>query len=127
MILNNLNKTQTLYAIYLVIEKNIKVEVGKLGMFSFPPGTYIYIGSAKRNLEARIKRHVKKEKKQRWHFDYLRPFGEVVQVETFDDTNSECKLFEKKLKELDGKVIAKKFGSSDCKCISHLIYVANQL
>ncbi|MCD8501033.1 MAG: GIY-YIG nuclease family protein [Bacillaceae bacterium] len=123
MCLENLNETHTLYAIYLSVESTTRIEVGKLGRFTFPAGTYIYIGSAKRNIKARISRHLKKEKKQRWHFDYLRPYGEVVKVETFDDTISECKLYEMKMIEVNGRVMAKKFGSSDCKCLSHLVYI----
>ncbi|OEH92503.1 nuclease [Bacillus solimangrovi] len=118
-----INSDHSLYAIYLKLNEEHSITIGKLGTFNFPIGTYIYVGSAKRNIEARINRHLKIEKPLRWHFDYLRPYGEIIEVQTFDRTLSECGLYEKLLKVRNGTVIAKGFGSSDCYCDSHLIYV----
>jgi len=41
-----------------------------LGEFDFPAGIRLH-GSAKRNFEARIARHLRQEKTLRWHIDYL--------------------------------------------------------
>lgn len=113
----------TIYAVYLEVSNLCKLQVGKLGEFEFPKGTYIYVGSAKRNIEARVNRHLKIEKPKRWHFDYLRPFGEVTKVLTFTNDLSECKRYEKMKWDHKGITVAKGFGSSDCKCETHLIYI----
>ena len=111
------------YSIFLSIENDCEVEIGKLGTYLFQRGVYVYIGSAKRNLMKRIERHVCKEKKKRWHLDYIRPYGTILKIITYDDSLTEC--------ELAGKFIAKgeipvhKMGSSDCKCPSHFIYLGN--
>ncbi|WLR52573.1 GIY-YIG nuclease family protein [Bacillus tianshenii] len=119
----NVNKAHSIYAVYLNLTEDKTVTVGKLGTFSFPAGTYIYIGSAKRNIEARLNRHLKIEKPLRWHFDYLRPYGEITKVETFDRTLGECERFEAFKQDYDGVVVAKGFGSSDCSCATHLVYI----
>ena len=60
----------------------MKLTVGRLGTFLFPVGRYIYTGSAKRSIEARIARHLRKKKTLRWHIDYLlaSPKAKVVSV-----------------------------------------------
>ena len=113
----------TYYSIFLNIKKECEVEIGKLGIQSFQPGVYVYVGSAKRNLLKRVERHICMNKKKRWHMDYIRPYGSIVKIITYDDSLGEC--------ELAGKFIAKgeipvpRMGSSDCKCPSHFIYLGN--
>ena len=50
------------YLLFLKLPKMINISVGKLGQFSFPAGQYLYVGRAKKNLEARLKRHQRKIK-----------------------------------------------------------------
>jgi Uri superfamily endonuclease len=50
------------YLLFLKLPKMINISVGKLGQFSFPAGQYLYVGRAKKNLEARLKRHQRKNK-----------------------------------------------------------------
>ncbi len=121
--LPSLNEQHSFYAIHLKIFEKKLLQIGKLGTYEFPEGTYIYIGSAKRNIRARIARHIKKVKPLRWHFDYLRPHGEITKFETFDNKLDECTRC-KQLKEMyQAKEIVKGFGSSDCRCQSHLLYI----
>ena len=117
----------TLYMIEGYLAKEQEITVGKLGTFSFPQGWYIYVGSARRNIRSRIERHLQREKKLRWHFDYLRPFLQVEKVQTFDGDIGECGLCHKLLLEKQGKIIVKGFGSSDCKCHSHLVFFDESL
>lgn len=112
-----------LYSILLELDQPFEIQIGKLGAFLFQPGIYIYIGSAKGKMESRIKRHLKKEKKQHWHFDYLRPYGNIKAVFSFPISMGECQLredFFNKNQTLQMPIA--KFGSSDCKCYSHLLY-----
>lgn len=114
--------SHTLYAIHLDVPTERMIEIGKLGTFHFEKGIYIYVGSAKRNITARIDRHKKIEKKLKWHFDYLRPYGSIIKIITYENQSGECDLAEKIRKAVGGTLPVRKFGSSDCKCFSHLIY-----
>ncbi|HFE38392.1 MAG TPA: GIY-YIG nuclease family protein [Gammaproteobacteria bacterium] len=93
--------------------------IGKLGVFTFPPGHYVYTGSAKRNLASRVKRHLSSNKTLRWHVDYLLDsiWAKVVMVELFDA--NECDVNQQK----QGQIIVPGFGASDCRqgCGSHLL------
>jgi sugar fermentation stimulation protein A len=60
-----------IYIVVFHLPANKLIRVGKLDRFHFRGGFYFYVGSAQRNLSARIKRHNKKEKPLRWHIDYL--------------------------------------------------------
>ena len=119
----SINVEHTLYTIYLRLDRDESIKVGKLGNCSFQKGTYIYIGSAKRNIIKRIQRHKDIEKKLQWHFDYLRPFGMITKIITYDERLGERALAEKIRKIEHGTLPIKGFGSSDCKCSSHLIYL----
>ena len=102
----------------------MSIQVGRLGRFDFPAGLYVYTGSAKKNMQARISRHQRRDKPKRWHIDYLLtlPQAEVIGVERFKD--AECALNQ----AVDGPIPAKGFGASDCKagCGSHLKYLGSE-
>lgn len=111
------------YVLVISVGRDIKVNVGALGSISFEKGLYAYVGSAQSNLEKRIKRHLKKDKRKFWHIDYLLDnyAVEVVKVFCKDAGKAEeCRIAEK----LGEKGFAvKNFGCSDCSCISHLFRV----
>ncbi len=118
-----MNEEHSLYAIHLTMTENKVVQIGKLGTFEFPRGTYIYVGSAKRNIRSRVLRHIKREKPYRWHFDYLRPHGDIWTVETFDDSLDECGRYKQLKEKYQAHELVKGFGSSDCHCSTHLLYI----
>ena len=109
------------YQLFLIIKKDVTVSVGALGPQFFKSGVYVYTGSAKRGMERRIARHLKKRKPKRWHIDYLTTHRhvEIVEVRRFDD--DECTVNQ----QVDGSVVVAGFGASDCKrgCVSHLKYL----
>jgi Uri superfamily endonuclease len=110
---------------YLVIKntKNININIGKLGKFLFPKGYYVYVGSAMRNLSQRIKRHKSMDKKLRWHIDYLLMHTKIISVGLIKSSEDlECRLNQVISEHADICDIIKGFGSSDCKCRSHLHY-----
>lgn len=122
--------TKGIYCLLIELKKNQKIRIGKLGKFKFPKGFYIYTGSALKNLEARIERHFKKQKKKFWHIDYLLSNKHAKIIKVFKiETNLrlECKLNQNLLKKLKACILVKKFGSSDCNCESHLLYLKNNL
>lgn len=119
----SVNKEQTLYAITFRLNKDTHaIPIGKLGQFNFQQGYYVYVGSAKRNITARIDRHLRIDKKMRWHIDYLRPYLTVESVQSFPEEDGECKLYQHLKRTHHASTPVKGFGSSDCKCDSHLFY-----
>lgn len=123
----SVNESDTLYAIKFQLDKDIKaIPIGKLGQFDFPRGYYVYVGSAKRNIRARIDRHLKIDKNKRWHIDYLRPYLSVECVQSFPESDGECQLFQRLKLAHNADMPAKGFGSSDCRCYSHLFFFKNK-
>ncbi|RLA83187.1 MAG: DUF123 domain-containing protein [Deltaproteobacteria bacterium] len=105
------------YTLILLLRKKKKVY-----KWSLQPGYYYYTGSALNNLEARVKRHFKKEKRKRWHIDYLTTDDDVELIGAIcagTNVKMECKV-NRAISKL-GEVIVG-FGSSDCKskCGGHL-------
>jgi len=106
------------------LERGRRIRVGALGEFDFPAGLYFYVGSAQRNLPARLARHERRRKPLRWHIDYLstksRMLGAVVIPAKRE---MECRLaacLERRLARVcDG------FGASDCRCAGHLFYASD--
>ena len=84
-------------------------------------GWYAYVGSAKRNLTARLTRHLRYEKRLHWHIDYLRAVALVDQIWIWPWTEGgECRT-NGRIQALSGaRVPWRGFGSSDCGCAAHL-------
>lgn len=124
--------TPGLYNLLIHLEGRRRLHIGRLGLFDFPAGYYVYTGSAMNGLEARIQRHLRKEKTLRWHIDYLLRFAKVVEVHRypFDGKTggrqsqrlTECAL-SNAVANLPGcSRIVPRFGASDCRCAAHLGY-----
>ncbi len=45
------------YQLYIELKLPTTLTIGKLGEVNFSAGRYVYAGSAKRNIDARISRH----------------------------------------------------------------------
>ncbi|MDG6902673.1 MAG: GIY-YIG nuclease family protein [Nitrososphaerota archaeon] len=69
-----------LYQLVIRLKRKQSIGVGRLGRFAFPSGYYVYTGSARRGLESRIARHLRKEKRLRWHVDYVLRYGDIAEV-----------------------------------------------
>ncbi len=122
-----IDKRPGTYALVLRASMAQTIQIGRLGDLVMKPGYYIYVGSAfgPGGLAARVGRHLRQEKRLRWHIDYLRAACEVAEVWwTCDPVRRECE-WANKLRELPGAVVPMAgFGSSDCGCESHLVWVS---
>lgn len=109
------------YQLHISVPHEVTIVVGRLGTFTFAAGTYVYTGSARRNIDARIRRHVSAEKRLRWHIDYLLAANGVAVVDVTRSTVDECSLNQR----IRGEIPAPGFGASDChrRCGSHLKYL----
>jgi Uri superfamily endonuclease len=106
------------YQLLIEVAAPVRVAVGRFGEFEFPAGLYCYTGSALRNFEARIRRHLSTVKKRHWHIDYLlaAPGVRIREVRRFCE--DECAVNQRGA----GEFPAPGFGASDCRagCGSHL-------
>ncbi len=99
---------------------------GQLKTTEFKPGIYLYIGSARNGLSGRIARHLRMEKKTFWHIDYLLQKAQIEEVWVKRNVFDECQsLRDAKNLLKNSSFPLKKFGSSDCRCPSHLVYLPN--
>jgi sugar fermentation stimulation protein A len=108
------------YILLIEIPRGVRMKIGALGALEFPRGFYAYCGSAMGGLGVRINRHLRRRKKIWWHIDYLLEEGRVKSV-IYAPTHErlECQLaqkLEKVFHSFPG------FGSSDCRCPSHLFF-----
>ncbi|MFQ6101407.1 MAG: DUF123 domain-containing protein [Anaerolineae bacterium] len=103
------------------------VGVGRLGRFQFPAGWYAYAGSARGpgGLAARISRHLRSSKLLHWHIDYLRAYAHPVAAWYAVGTQKRECAWAQALSGLPGASISMpRFGASDCRCPTHLVYFA---
>lgn len=109
------------YQLHIRLLETLDLPIGRLGEFHFPAGSYIYTGSAKRNMEARLARHQRRDKPLRWHIDYLTSHSQVLIEHIERSTREECEWNQATV----GWIVAARFGASDCRraCGSHLKYM----
>ncbi len=110
------------YVLVIELPEEQAIAVGSLKVLHFPRGYYAYVGSALGGLKPRLNRHLQRNKKPRWHIDYLlqkASISNIIICETEDRV--ECTIAQALSRQFDS--IAG-FGSSDCKCPSHLFFDA---
>ena len=89
-------------------------------------GLYLYAGSAKGpgGLKARIARHLRPDKKIRWHIDQLTVHAKHMHAWGWQQ-GQECDLIALLLQTGTVSIPVPRFGSSDCtSCPSHLVHWA---
>ncbi len=108
------------YLLFLKVEKDTVVK-SKSKEWYIEAGLYVYVGSALNNLEKRIERHLRKEKKKHWHIDFLVEKAQVIKVlkiiseERLEERISKyfCQLYR----------VVSKFGSTDLKTCGNLFKI----
>lgn len=109
------------YCLYIRVRRPCRVGAGRLAPAWLVAGWYVYTGSARRGLRARIARHLRHDKRRRWHVDWLltRAAAEVAHVVV--DGRPECRLN----RIAGGSAPIPGFGAGDCRagCGSHLRYL----
>lgn len=116
------------YALVLFLPRAEKIRIGALGTVGFPRGYYLYIGSALNGLTARLARHLRRDKKHHWHIDYFLQHAQIKEVWTHQGNERfECVWAQASLAMPRAKIIAPRFGASDCSCTTHLIYFGKRI
>lgn len=118
-----MNREKGTYALLLALDEQATITVGKLGTFLFPAGYYLYIGSAGGGLFHRLRRHLEQGKRLHWHIDYLRQWADVIEVwYLLSEESLECSWAQAATAMPQAQISIPGFGSSDCRCRSHLLY-----
>lgn len=115
--------TRGAYQLLLRLDEPRTIRIGRLGTFGFAAGHYVYTGSAMGGLEARLARHLSSAKRFHWHIDYLLEQSSIMRYASRESSSRlECSLNAVMLAMDGAGVPVKGFGSSDCGCVSHLVY-----
>ncbi len=128
--LEGYNQLKGIYTIVMKLENERRCRVGSLGSFRFGKGVYLYTGSARgkgsASIEGRKRRHLGKRNRNFWHIDYLLSTGSwKIQAFIYSETakDFECKVNKRIQESSHAAFPVKGFGSSDCSCLSHLVYL----
>lgn len=124
------------YVLELFLAQPATMQVGRLGEFTFPPGAYLYFGSAcgPGGLRARLTRHMLPVSSHsvHWHIDYLRAVAGLRALGILAGScqeqaaqRLECR-WSQALASLPGSLVpVPGFGASDCHlgCPAHLLAI----
>ncbi len=109
------------YLLIIKVSGQTRFAAGSLGEILLMPGWYVYAGSGRKNLSARIARHRRRRKKLHWHIDHLlacvRP-ADITGLPIRSRHDLECALAREVATLAEEAVPG--FGCSDCGCRSHL-------
>jgi Uri superfamily endonuclease len=124
------------YILELYLKKTTTLQDGRLGIFTFPAGAYLYFGSAcgPGGLRSRLSRHlnVRPSRPAHWHFDYLNAVSKVQAFCYLAYPNQgsllqrlECRWSQAVAGLSGSSVPAPGFGASDCHCgcPAHLVAI----
>ena len=113
------------YALIFVSTAQRSVQIGKLGRLTLRPGFYVYVGSAfgPGGLRARVSHHARTAHRPHWHVDYVRGRARLDEVwYTYDAVSREHQWADVFARTRGALIPLQGFGSSDCRCESHLFF-----
>jgi len=111
------------YILLIIVSRDQQIRVGCLGLRQFYHGSYAYIGSAMNGFGARLGHHLGEKKRPHWHIDYLLQKASLQGILLIEsEERAECaaaRAMAERLNHVPG------FGSSDCRCRSHLFFTTD--
>ena len=111
------------YVLVMSLSGRAVIEVGNLGPLEFGPGYYSYTGSAMAGMAPRLARHLLGRKTIHWHIDYLMDHVKVISILLMPShSKDECEIMSRIHRKADRAFPIARFGSSDCRCPSHLYH-----
>lgn len=121
------NVASGVYVLVLSLVRAKRVTVGQLRTIEFAPGFYAYVGSAMGpGGFKRVARHLDvstgRNKTHKWHIDYLSAVAEINGISKIvTGDRIECEMARNLALNPVLTGVAG-FGSSDCRCSTHLFY-----
>jgi Uri superfamily endonuclease len=114
-----------IYVLLIQLTKDADVKIGALGTRHFTKGIYAYVGSAQTNLQKRVSRHFRSEKRKFWHIDYLldNPTAKPTRIFFKPASKTQECIIATEISQQNEPI--RGFGCSDCKCKSHLFCLKN--
>ena len=116
-----------LYIVLTWVPRRRTLAIGSLGDLIFARGWYAYVGSAKRGREARVARHLARDKPLRWHADHLFAAVPARRAWLVDTGLSECGLAGALARLPGAERRPPRFGAGDCRCSGHLVRLRRRL
>ncbi len=108
------------YILLIELPEEETITIGSLKDVRFHRGHYAYVGSAMGGFKSRLNRHLRVNKKNRWHIDYLLQKASINNITICQTKDTvECTIAQALSSQFDA---IPGFGSSDCKCRSHLFF-----
>lgn len=114
------------YALLISCRRGGEYWVGALGSLRFEVGYYAYVGRAMRGLSARIRRHLLRPSRVRWHVDWLTSRVEFAPMTAIVGRTDDPRLEDLLAEEVAGEPV-KGFGCSDSRAETHLKYLGRDL
>jgi Uri superfamily endonuclease len=112
------------YILLVRLPQGQTIKTGSMPDVYFSKGYYAYVGSAMGGLKSRLNHHLKKNKRPRWHIDYLLQKASISGIILCQTSKRvECLIAQALSAQFDSIL---GFGSSDCKCRSHLFFSPNE-
>ena len=112
---------------YILLIRLLEAQTIKIGSrqnIYFPGGCYAYVGSAMGGFKSRLNRHLQRNKKLHWHIDYLLQRASISSIILCEaEDRVECVIAQELSRQFDS---VPGFGSSDCRCRSHLFFSADE-
>jgi len=134
--MNSIPKSSGVYILVFHLSRKTAITFDrKSSRYSFPPGWYLYVGSAcgSGGLSRRLARHQRQSadgKRMHWNVDYFREHAILCEVWYCETADSEFEhQWAKTLTELVGATVpVPKFGASDCEaqCPSHFFHLPDR-
>jgi Uri superfamily endonuclease len=123
--LDQIENDRGTYLLFLELKNTQKFKPGSLEEAEYKKGMYIYVGRARRGLKARIRRHLRKKKKQFWHIDYLLKEADLREIWIRENAFDECQTASR-IRDFLGfsSPVHRGFGASDCRCPGHLLPIS---
>jgi Uri superfamily endonuclease len=116
-----------IYILVIHISGTETVTAGALGDLEVREGYYAYVGRAKRGLRARLARHASRQGKRfHWHIDFLLERARLREIWVFPLQAGECELASRLEGEGGSREGLHGFGSNDCRCAGHLVYLGKR-
>jgi len=113
------------YILLIKLPTEQSIRIGSLNAVRFPLGYYAYVGSAMSGFKSRLNHHFQGNKRPHWHIDYLLQKASINGVILCETTGrAECTIAQALSRQFDS---IPDFGSSDCKCKSHLFFAADEM
>ena len=112
------------YILLIRLPEARTMTIGSLSDVYFPQGYYAYVGSALNGIKARLSHHLNQSKRRHWHIDYLLPKASITDIIIGEsEYRVECAIARALSAQFDS---IPGFGSSDCRCSSHLFFAAEE-